>query len=242
MPRLTDHGHSAEEIRARLSSKPKPSYLKDIVLGGIDGAVTTFAIVAGVVGAGLSARVILILGIANLIADGFSMAAGNYSGTKAELDDYHRLIDVEKRHIAENPEGEREEVRQILAAKGLQDETLEIATQSIISDRQRWLDIMVAEEYGRVDTNLSPLHAGLATFIAFFICGAVPLLPYLFAHDNAFTMAIVSTGIVFLGIGGLKSYWSLAPAWKSAVETLLIGGIAAATAYALGLFLDSVVI
>ena len=82
-----DHGHSQSEIEARIDAPAGRGYLRDIVYGGIDGSVTTFAIVAGVAGAGLSPWVIIALGIANVLADGFSMAAGNYSGTKAELDD-----------------------------------------------------------------------------------------------------------------------------------------------------------
>ena len=86
-----EHGHSVEEIRQRLSSERQVSYVRDWVYGGIDGAITTFAIVAGVVGAALSSKVIIILGLANLLADGLSMAASNYSGTKAEVDDVQRL-------------------------------------------------------------------------------------------------------------------------------------------------------
>jgi len=79
-----EHGHSAHAIAARLEKGPQANYIQDWVFGGIDGAVTTFAIVAGVAGAELSVKIILILGLANLLADGFSMAAGNYSGVKAQ--------------------------------------------------------------------------------------------------------------------------------------------------------------
>jgi VIT1/CCC1 family predicted Fe2+/Mn2+ transporter len=229
-----EHGHTISDIQQRLSDSPRPSYLKDYVLGGIDGAVTTFAIVAGVVGAEMSARVILILGIANLIADGFSMAAGNYSGTKAEADDYHRLLEIENRHIDENPAGEREEIRQIFMNKGLSDDTLEAATDAIISDRSRWLEMMLTEEYGRARSQISPWSSAGATFIAFFLCGAVPLLPFLFDWPNPFMLSLTTTGIVFLGIGALKSRWSLSPAWKSSLETLAIGGLAAGAAYVIG--------
>ena len=78
-----EHGHSIEEIQSRIAQQSSESHLKDFVFGGIDGAVTTFAIVAGVEGAGLSPTVVVILGFANVFADGFSMAVGNYSGTKA---------------------------------------------------------------------------------------------------------------------------------------------------------------
>ena len=82
------HDHSTEAIRERLESGNEASYLRDWIYGGIDGAVTTFAIVSGVIGADLSTKVILILGAANIVADGFSMAASNYTGTKAENEEF----------------------------------------------------------------------------------------------------------------------------------------------------------
>ena len=101
---MPDHGHSQREIEARIETASGHGVLRDTVYGAIDGAVTTFAIVAGVAGAGLSPFVIVALGLANVLADGFSMAAGNYSGTKAEKDNLLRLRAVEERHIATNPE------------------------------------------------------------------------------------------------------------------------------------------
>ena len=88
---MLEHGHEPHEISSRINGTRRRSNLRDVIYGAIDGAVTTFAIVAGVVGAELSTKVIIALGIANVLADGFSMAAGNYSGTKAELDDARRL-------------------------------------------------------------------------------------------------------------------------------------------------------
>ena len=110
MSLLHEHQHTPEAIRARLSESPSSPYLKEWVYGGIDGVVTTFAVVAGVVGAGLSPIVIVILGLANLVGDGFSMAAGCYSGTKTDSDNYERLRAIEISHIERYPEGEREEV------------------------------------------------------------------------------------------------------------------------------------
>ena len=114
-----EHGHSREEIRQRLGSRPSESYLRDWVYGGIDGAVTTFAVAAGVAGANLSPGIVLILGFANLLADGFSMAVANYSGTKTEQEQYERLIAIENKHIDTVPDGEREEIRQIFGEEGL---------------------------------------------------------------------------------------------------------------------------
>lgn len=116
---MVDHGHSPQEISDRIGRPPGRGVLRDVVYGAIDGSVTTFAIVAGVAGAGLSPFVIVALGLANVLADGFSMAAGNYSGTKAELDDLKRLRQVEENHIKTYPEGERGEAREILRLKGV---------------------------------------------------------------------------------------------------------------------------
>lgn len=233
--------HTPSAIHHRFAKSPKPSYLRDWVYGGIDGAVTTFAIVAGVVGASLSARVILILGLANLLADGFSMAAANFSGTKTEIDDYARLQAIEREHIAMVPEGEREEVRQLLRRKGLEGETLEKATASMTADNERWVELMMQEEYGLSSIARSPLKSALSTFIAFVLCGTVPLLPFAFAMPHPFLISTIATGVVFATIGALKSQWSLAPAWWSALETLLIGTAAAVVAYAVGHLLKAVV-
>src|SRR3990172_7174180 len=137
LDRHLEHGHHPGEIAKRLEQGPRASYLRDWVYGGIDGTVTTFAIMAGVVGASLSPGVVLILGIANLLADGFSMAAANYTGTKAELDEYAQLRCMEERHVDLAPEGEREEVRQIFQAKGFEGEALEAAVAVITTQRER---------------------------------------------------------------------------------------------------------
>jgi len=230
----TEHSHERAAIAARLVEGPKPSYVRDFVYGGIDGAITTFAIVAGVVGAALSTKVILILGLANLLADGFSMAASNYSGTKTVVDDLERIREIERKHIRLDPDGEREEVRQLLAQKGLEGKTLEDVVDSITANERNWIDLMLTEEYGLLLNQPSSLLAGLATFVAFMICGAVPILPFAFDMPAAFTVSMVMTGIVFFLIGAAKSKWALAPWWRSGFETFVIGGAAAAIAYAVG--------
>ncbi len=231
---MTDHGHSQQEIEQRISDPPGRGVLRDIVYGGIDGSVTTFAIVAGVVGAGLSSFVIVALGLANVLADGFSMAVGNYSGTKAELDNIKRIRAIEKRHIALYPDGERDEVREILAQKGLSGQVLEDATEAITADRENWINLMIEGEYGLGSVDPHPVKAAMATFLAFLVAGMVPLLPFLLALDNAFTLSVCMTMGVFFAIGALKSRWSLTPWWRSGLETFAIGGAAAMIAYFVG--------
>lgn len=234
MPMQQDHGHSPPEIARRLSSRPEGAYLKDMIYGGIDGAVTTFAIVAGVEGAGLSHGIIVTLGIANILADGFSMAASNYSGTKAELDDRKRIIQVEERHLAQHRHGELEELRQILALCGLSGDILEQATKEISQDKSKWIDLMLMYEYGLSKDQPRPIQAAMATFWAFLAAGSIPLIPYILGLSNALQLSVAATLLTFFLIGMGKSRWSPAQWWWSGLETLAIGALAALIAYNVG--------
>lgn len=240
MPRL-EHSHTPGAIAKRLQHGPRVSYLRDWVYGGIDGTVTTFAIMAGVVGADLSATVVIILGVANLLADGFSMAAGNYTGTKSERDEYALLRHMEERHIELAPEGEREEIRQIFKAKGFEGHALEEAVKVITQKRERWIDTMMAEEHGMPPTVRSPLRAAFYTFTAFVLCGSVPLLPYAAGLAAPEWPSAIMTGATFFAIGSFRSRWSPKPWWLAGLETLAIGVLAASVAYAIGYLLKGLV-
>lgn len=237
---LLRHEHSREEIRRRLAEGPRHSYLKDFIYGAVDGAVTTFAIVGGVAGAGLSHVIVIILGMANILADGFSMAVSNYLGTKAEMEQREKTRQIELRHIELVPDGEREEIRQIFAAKGFAGEDLERIVQKITSNKDLWVDTMVQEQYGLAKTALSPVRAGLFTFLAFLVFGLIPLLPYMaawVAHrdmGNSFFSSAVMTGVAFFGVGAIKGRFVDRPWYITGPETLLVGGCAAAMAYGVG--------
>lgn len=241
MSSILPHSHSADAIRRRLEEGPSQSYLRDWIYGGIDGAITTFAIVAGVVGADLSARIIVILGLANIFADGFSMAASNFSATKSESDEYQQLRHYEEMQVRRDPTGERNEIREIYRLKGFEGNDLDRAVDIITSDAHRWVDTMMAEEYGMQTPPRSASKAALSTFWAFLICGAVPLLPFMFVANRAFEMAIILTGLVFFAIGSGKSRWSLDPWWRAGLETIMIGLGAAAIAYGIGYGLQALV-
>jgi VIT1/CCC1 family predicted Fe2+/Mn2+ transporter len=233
-PATPEHGHSQREVEARIGAPSGHGHLRDLVYGAIDGAVTTFAIVAGVAGAGLSPFVIVALGLANVFADGFSMAAGNYSGTKAERDDARRLAAVERRHLDADPAGERREIREILRQKGLSGRVLEEATDQIAGRREDAVRLMLTDEYGLSPMEPDPMRAAIATFGAFLAAGMVPLLPFLAGLPDAFRVSAMLTGATFFAIGAAKSVWSLAPWWRSGAETLAIGGVAAGVAYGVG--------
>lgn len=229
-----EHGHTVDEIRARIRQSRQSGYLKDFVYGGFDGAVTTFAIVAGVEGAGFSRSVIIALGIANVLADGFSMAASNYTGSKAEQDNVQRLREIEQRHIEKTPDGEREEIRQILLMKGFEKDNVDHAEQAITSNKDFWIDTMLLNEYGVSPIKVNILSSALATFGAFFLCGIIPLLPFIVSQTQPFAWAIVLTLTTFFIIGAAKARWSLQPWWQSGLTTLSLGAVAAFIAYSAG--------
>jgi VIT1/CCC1 family predicted Fe2+/Mn2+ transporter len=233
-PRHLEHGHHPRDIAKRLKEGPRISYLRDWVYGGIDGTVTTFAVVAGVVGAELSTNALLILGAANLFADGFSMAAANYSGTKAEIEEYEQVRRMEERHVDIAPEGEREEIRQIFQAKGFEGEALDSAVEVITGQRERWIETMMTEEHGLPPINRSPAKAALMTFLAFLLCGSIPLLPFILGAPASIEASTLMTGATFFLIGSLRSRWSPAPWWRAGLETFFIGITAAAMAYLVG--------
>lgn len=232
-----EHGHTQKEIAARLSKKPSQSYLRDWIYGGIDGTVTTFAVVSGVVGGQLSPLVILILGFANLLADGFSMAASNYLGTKSEVEQYQHFKAVEEKHIKMIPSGEKSEIRQIFRNKGLDGDALEKIVDAITANKPLWINTMLQEEYGLPSMIRSPYKAALYTFFAFVLFGLIPLLPYVFSFSAPFFWSCFLTGIVFFIIGSVKSHWSLHSWLYSGVETLAIGTITATLAYVIGFLL-----
>jgi vacuolar iron transporter family protein len=236
--------HQPGEIRRRLAAEREHNYLGDGVLGAIDGGVTTFAVVSGVVGGGLTASVALILGFANLLADGFSMAVSNYQATKSSREVTEEARRTEERHIELIPDGEREEVRQIYRRKGFEGDVLDDIVDTITSDKKLWVDTMLQEEYGLALESPSPLKAGMVTFVAFCVAGFVPLVPFLLDPDRAadatFPISAGVTGLTFLSIGLLKGRALNRPLVRSGVETLFIGGAAATIAYVMGTILRQV--
>ncbi len=242
--------HTPRAIADRLEAATQHSYLRDFVFGAVDGTVTTFAVVAGVAGAQLSAGIVVVLGLANLIGDGFSMAVSNYLGTRAEEQLRERLRRMEADHIDRYPEGEREEIRQIFAAKGFTGEDLEHAVDRITADRKRWIDTMLIEELGMALDGPSALRAAWVTFAAFLAVGTLPLLTFIWQlatpeawHlSNPFQISAVLTGLAFFGVGTLKGYVTTNQPWRAGFETLAMGGIAASLAYGVGALLHGLVL
>jgi vacuolar iron transporter family protein len=232
------HSHHPEKIRERLQDEVEHSYLGDFLLGAIDGIVTTFAVVCGTAGAGFSSSVAIVLGLANLLADGFSMAAGNYQKAKSDLGIVRRARSIEERHIVEEPEGEREEVRQIYASKGFEGRLLEEIVEVITNNKDRWVDTMLVEEHGLRLEVPSATRAAITTFFSFVVVGIIPLLPFLYqswwSTDQVFIHASVVTALAFFVVGAIKGKVLHENWWLSGFGTLFIGVIAAGLAYGVG--------
>jgi VIT1/CCC1 family predicted Fe2+/Mn2+ transporter len=212
-------------------------HLREAVLGAIDGTVTTFAIVAGVAGAGLPIGVVLALGTANVVADGFSMAAGIYAGGHANLEDTARRRAWFTALVARDPDAARARLTRLLATRGLSGEALEQATEAIRQSRSAWIGLLV--DGNDAPSAPSPARDAAATFLAFLSCGMLPLVPFALGLPNPFATSVLATAVTFAGIGALRSRWSLRRWWISAAETLLIGGAAALIAYGVGRLFES---
>jgi len=219
------------------------TYVGDFVYGAIDGSVTTFAVVSGVAGAALSANIVIILGLANLFADGFSMAIGNYLSSKSNNEFIQQERKREEWEIDNYPKGEVEEIRQIYKRKGFHGKDLESAVKVITSNKKLWVDTMMADELGLLEEKASPVKKGTVTFIAFLLIGSIPLIPYFLSYfseaikESAYPLSIVMTALAFFFIGSAKVYVTKKNWLKSGMETLLVGGLAAVIAYLVGYLL-----
>ena len=224
--------------------------IQDFVYGATDGAVTTFAVVAGVVGAALSPSIILILGFANLLADGFSMAIGNYLGSKSQKEYMEKERRKEEWEIDNLVEQEKQEIRDIYTKKGFKAELLDEIVNVITSRRKVWVDTMMREELGLIEDKKQPLDAAITTFAAFNLVGLVPLIPFVFLYvsglvistGHEFLYSVVFTGISFFIIGIVRGKIVIKSLFRTGLSTLAVGGIAATVAYIVGYLLGMMVI
>jgi VIT1/CCC1 family predicted Fe2+/Mn2+ transporter len=238
----------AEHRRAEIHGSRLGPWIGDIVYGAHDGIVTTFAVVAGTAGAGLPVGVIIILGIANLLADGVSMGAGAFLSITSERDQYERLRKEELREIEDDPEVERAEIREFYAGRGFAGNDLDRVVSVITQDKERWADAMMLEEHGMLpgDQNGAVLH-GLATFLGFVVFGSVPLLPYVWrmvvgtgSGANDFLIAIIGTAAALFLIGVTRSIVTRQRMVRGIMEILIIGSVTASIAYGVGVALQGV--
>ena len=215
-------------------------YISEFVYGGIDGVITTFAVVAGAAGANADLSWVLIFGFANLIADGFSMSVGNYFSVKADRDNYDKHRKIEYWEIENLREKEIQEIREIYEAKGFKDDLLEQVVEVITSNKDVWVDTMMKEELEMTKDEKTPSKTAFATFLSFNVVGIIPLLAYIFSQfldlnrAHLFLISCISTAAALMFVGFLKSKVTQKPSIKGIMETLILGGLAAFLAYYVG--------
>lgn len=217
-------------------------YLGDLVYGANDGIVTTFAVVTGAIGASLSAPIIIILGFANLLADGFSMAASSFLSKKADLDYGRAQREKELWEIENLPEVEVVEVREIFAKMGFKGADLDRATEITISDKNLWLEVMMIHELGILpDPESQPWKHGLATFIAFLVAGLAPLLPFVIPQISAGAIVFspIFAAVALFVSGALRTLITPKTWWVGGFEMFLVGGLAAIVSLVAGFVLKS---
>ncbi len=220
------------------------SYIKDIVYGGNDGIITTFAVVAGTIGASLDPTITLILGFSNLLADGFSMAASNFLGSRSENQLYDEEEQREYQEIETIPDHERQEIRQIFQDEGYDPNDTENLVQLVSKNKKFWVDFMMRYELGlHRDGAGREFTAATLTFVAFVIAGSLPLIPFLLFNSavTSLPISIAATAIALFLIGSLRVLITKKNAIVSGLEMLIVGGIAATMAYVIGYLVSQIV-
>lgn len=243
---LSAHAHSPDRIAQAAREEhggAAHQYLGDMVYGGLDGIITTFAVVSGVEGAQLGSNIILILGLANLLADGFSMATGAYLSSRSDQEYYERERERERWEVDHYPEGEKAELLEVYRNRGYDSADAAALVEIHSRNPDRWVETMMFDELGMVKDERKPTRSALATFVSFLIAGSVPLLVYLIGlfvpipAQTAFRASLILSGVALFLLGAAKVLVTQRNLLRSGMETLLVGGLAAGVAYAVGALL-----
>lgn len=226
---------------------PFAEYFKEVIYGGIDGIVTTFAVVSGFSGAAfsnnettqLSFIIVLLFGLANLFADAISMGLGNFLSVRSEKDQYYILRQKEKLLLEHNPEAEHEETVTLMKAKGFSESDAIMLATIYSKNHDYWLDFMMANEYHMSDPRGdNPVLTGLTTFGSFLLFGSIPILPFFFLGDSTptqvFQISTLGTLFALVLLGLMK--WKIVGTslGRSLGEVVLVGVAASIIAFVVG--------
>lgn len=218
--------------------------LKQIVYGGNDGIVTTFAVVAGFAGAGaegvaqIGGVAVLLFGVANLLADATSMGLGEFLSARAETDLFNAHRAKEMHEIETNPEAERAEVLDILDGRGMAASDATQLADILQRNPEMMADFMMSYELCLPDqTDENPAINGLFTFTSFVLFGVIPLLPYFLLEptQTTFYLSIFATFVALAALGTLRWYATTVNLWRCVSETVFVGGVCAVVAFGVGL-------
>lgn len=247
-----EHGHARTIAKLIEGGRPSPreqiarrerwhrgdrsGALRAGVFGVSDGLVSNTALVMGVAGSGTSHTVILLTGVAGLLAGSFSMAAGEYVSMASQREMYQREIALEAQELQEKPEEEREELVLLYRAKGLPRSDAMRLADRIMADREVALDTLTREELGLDPGQLgSPLTAAVSSMLTFALGALVVILPYFFGSGTAALItAIVLAAAALVGVGAGIGLLNGRSAVRSGLRQLLLGGTAALVTFGIG--------
>ncbi|MGB8436415.1 MAG: VIT1/CCC1 transporter family protein [Burkholderiales bacterium] len=230
------HPVSMEESEARHRGVQSGANLRAAVFGVNDGLISNCSLILGVAGASSGSTVIVLSGVAGLLAGAFSMAAGEYVSMRSQREMFEYQIGLERKELAQYPDEEAEELALIYAARGLpRAEAVELADR-LIADPENALDTLAREELGLNPDELgSPWGAAIASFLSFAIGALVPLLPFLvLVRGAALLTSIGMTGVALFGVGAIISLFTGRSAVRDGLRMLAIGAAAGALTYGFG--------
>jgi len=208
--------------------------VRDVVIGMSDGLTVPFALAAGLTGAAVASGIIVTAGLAEIAAGSIAMGLGGYLAAKTDTAHYLSEMEREARETMELPEVEREEVAGVFRGYGLTPEQAAPVIAAICSDQKRWVDFMMRFELGLEEPD--PARAGWSAgtiAAAYIVGGLVPLAPYMLLRDVR-TALISSIGVTLLALfifGYVKGRFTTLSPWRGAVQTVFVGGLAAAAAF-----------
>jgi VIT1/CCC1 family predicted Fe2+/Mn2+ transporter len=209
-------------------------FVRDVVIGMADGLTVPFALAAGISAAGASTHLVVTAGLAEIVAGAIAMGLGGYLAARS---DQEHFLSEERREYSEVdklPDQEQNELREIFSRYGLQDPHLEPVIAALSADKKRWVDFMMRFELGLEQPNPQRAPASAATIAAsYFIGGLIPLAPYIIETDvkRALLLSVVLTGIALIVFGAVKGSLTGVNPFRSGLQTLLVGGLAAGAAY-----------
>jgi VIT1/CCC1 family predicted Fe2+/Mn2+ transporter len=227
--------HSVKEIGRRHRGAGGAN-LRAIVFGANDGLVSNASLILGVAGATGDAHVVLLTGVAGLLAGAFSMAAGEYVSMRSQREMFERQIDAEREELRQYPAAEAAELSLIYQARGLSQVDADRMASGIVANPEYALDTLAREELGLDPSALgSPIGAAFSSLASFAVGAMIPLLPFLLTTGRgALGGAVALTAVALFGVGASISLFTGRGAWRGGFRMLLIGGAAAAATYLIG--------
>ncbi|MDX2002020.1 MAG: VIT1/CCC1 transporter family protein [Chitinophagales bacterium] len=208
--------------------------VRDVVIGMSDGLTVPFALAAGLSGAVDSTAIILTAGLAEIAAGSIAMGLGGYLSAKSEADHYKNERMREEREIVELPHREEEEIYEILEEYGVSREEAKPVVLALQKHPEKWVDFMMRFELGLEEPDEKrSLYSALTIGGAYIAGGLVPLLPYWFTEsaERGLFFSAIFTLMALLIFGFFKGKYTSGKPWRSSIETMLIGGVAAGAAY-----------